>query len=275
MKTSICPKCNNEKDPRATLCLGCSKPLSLTKKCNGCGLILTRDSFGIRGDGKNGFRRRSKCRKCEAMATALWRSKMSKEEKDDKYKKKIAYNILNVKKNRFQSRVRNVKKWGGNQSKISAYINDHDNTCDICGKPESIVGTLHIDHCHKTNQFRGLLCSNCNTGLGQFSDDIERMLMAIEYLKRPLPDLNLVQLPTRQNKKIEEREGVLQKNLIRGEMASWSKLKTEQVKEIKNELKNGTKISIIAKMYGVSRMAIYAIRNGTNWSHIEDDKSQA
>ena len=41
---------------------------------------------------------------------------------------------------------------------------------------------FHIDHDHKTGKIRGLLCYNCNIGLGKFNDDIEIMKSAINYL---------------------------------------------------------------------------------------------
>ena len=62
--------------------------------------------------------------------------------------------------------------------------------CAICNNPESAVHnltkkiiTLAVDHCHKTKKVRGLLCQDCNRGLGKFNDDISRMEKAIEYLK--------------------------------------------------------------------------------------------
>lgn len=39
--------------------------------------------------------------------------------------------------------------------------------CVICGSNENLV----VDHCHKTNIIRGMLCNNCNMGLGKFKDD--------------------------------------------------------------------------------------------------------
>jgi hypothetical protein len=42
---------------------------------------------------------------------------------------------------------------------------------------------LCIDHCHETNLVRGLLCHDCNKGLGNFKDNIIFLQIAIEYLK--------------------------------------------------------------------------------------------
>ena len=60
--------------------------------------------------------------------------------------------------------------------------------CAICGIPEEEApkGRLHTDHDHSERGaigIRGLLCSNCNSGLGHFKDDPERMLAAIRYLR--------------------------------------------------------------------------------------------
>lgn len=42
----------------------------------------------------------------------------------------------------------------------------------------------HIDHCHKTNTFRGFLCQHCNHLLGNARDNSQILAGAIEYLKR-------------------------------------------------------------------------------------------
>ena len=70
-------------------------------------------------------------------------------------------------------------------------VEEQDNKCAICLLPETrIDGTtkkvsrLTIDHCHTTNKVRGLLCHNCNTGIGKFKDDSIRMYRAIRYVKQ-------------------------------------------------------------------------------------------
>lgn len=59
--------------------------------------------------------------------------------------------------------------------------------CAICGIDESGVkhGRLHVDHCHETNKVRGLLCNNCNHGLGKFKDNPKLLSEAIKYLEEP------------------------------------------------------------------------------------------
>jgi excisionase family DNA binding protein len=53
--------------------------------------------------------------------------------------------------------------------------------CAICKKSHE-SNELFADHDHKTEIFRGLLCRKCNTGLGFFEDDIERLESAADYL---------------------------------------------------------------------------------------------
>jgi hypothetical protein len=54
--------------------------------------------------------------------------------------------------------------------------------CLICGKKPG-KKRLHVDHCHETDVVRGLLCSNCNRGIGLLGDQYERLEAALAYLK--------------------------------------------------------------------------------------------
>lgn len=55
--------------------------------------------------------------------------------------------------------------------------------CHICGDENK---KLHIDHDHLTGQVRGLLCFDCNTGIGKLQHDKSILLAAVIYLDKQL-----------------------------------------------------------------------------------------
>lgn len=58
--------------------------------------------------------------------------------------------------------------------------------CAICGERPDIearrVKRLSVDHNHVTGKVRGLLCTNCNGGLGKFKDSVRLLRIAMAYL---------------------------------------------------------------------------------------------
>ncbi len=63
--------------------------------------------------------------------------------------------------------------------------------CAICRSYESRIlknstkpDSLSVDHDHESGANRGLLCHNCNTGLGKFKDNPELLQVASEYLNK-------------------------------------------------------------------------------------------
>ncbi len=63
--------------------------------------------------------------------------------------------------------------------------------CALCFKKERRIhkttGTkwdLAVDHCHETNQVRGLLCNACNRGLGLLGDKVDMLEKVVAYLKK-------------------------------------------------------------------------------------------
>lgn len=69
-------------------------------------------------------------------------------------------------------------------------LKSQNNKCKICNTELEIAigrgkfknNTAVVDHCHKTNKIRGILCSKCNTGLGDFKDNAETIYKAFTYL---------------------------------------------------------------------------------------------
>ena len=55
--------------------------------------------------------------------------------------------------------------------------------CAICGVEPKAGVNLDVDHDHRSGAVRGLLCRNCNHGLGKFFDDPLVMASALLYLE--------------------------------------------------------------------------------------------
>lgn len=61
--------------------------------------------------------------------------------------------------------------------------------CAVCKQPETFimrgkVMALSVDHCHKSNRVRALLCRSCNLALGFMEDDPERIKSLLAYAKK-------------------------------------------------------------------------------------------
>jgi len=52
--------------------------------------------------------------------------------------------------------------------------------CEVCGEG----GKICVDHCHKTGQVRGFLCTSCNFVLGLVKDDTKILLRLRSYLTK-------------------------------------------------------------------------------------------
>lgn len=65
---------------------------------------------------------------------------------------------------------------------FEALLASQDYQCGICGGALTLDRNTHVDHCHITGQIRGVLCGQCNTGLGLFRDDPELLTQARNYL---------------------------------------------------------------------------------------------
>jgi hypothetical protein len=74
------------------------------------------------------------------------------------------------------------RKYGLSVDSYQAMLESQNHVCKICHKSSRGGKALSVDHCHDTGRVRGLLCTKCNTGLGQFCDDPVLIKRALEYL---------------------------------------------------------------------------------------------
>ena len=84
-----------------------------------------------------------------------------------------------------QRRYRLQKKYGLTVEDYNQMLRLQGNTCGICGSANPGKGKKHfsVDHCHRFNVVRGLICSPCNLALGRFGDDPEWFRRAADYLE--------------------------------------------------------------------------------------------
>ena len=156
------------------------------KICSKCKKELNKGDFYKRKDGY-----RLWCKKCEKEYAYKWRAnnkdkwnsynKVWKKNNPDKIKdyKSRMYNIDNGK-----SAINKMKYTHGiGIEEYNVMHKGQEGRCAICGsRKASKFGRLYIDHCHGTGKIRGLLCRNCNAGLGMFKDDPEIIMEAATYL---------------------------------------------------------------------------------------------
>ena len=72
--------------------------------------------------------------------------------------------------------------YGISLEEYEQFLKEQDGVCAGCGESDIANRRLSIDHCHKSNQVRGLLCIRCNRLLGLAKDDPKILKQLIEYL---------------------------------------------------------------------------------------------
>lgn len=81
-------------------------------------------------------------------------------------------------------RSRRHEAYGLTADELAALLATHP-SCAICGFDQwGSTGPTgpQVDHDHATGAVRGVLCTNCNNGLGRFRDDPELLARALAYL---------------------------------------------------------------------------------------------
>ena len=149
------------------------------KKCISCGIEKPVSEFHRDKTRSSGLRERCKDCRCKHPKTLI--------------KKCIACNDLfevsgNRKAQKYCGRTCQTVhlKYGIDEYKLEDLLIQSDYKCHICGNPETSIDKrtgeyyeLSIDHCHKTGNVRGVLCSSCNVAIGLMRDDIGIMANAI------------------------------------------------------------------------------------------------
>lgn len=75
-------------------------------------------------------------------------------------------------------------KYGLEPEEYDRILEEQEKRCVICGSKtaSSRTNRLHVDHDRVTGKVRGLLCTNCNNGIGRFKDNPFFLMKAAHYL---------------------------------------------------------------------------------------------
>jgi hypothetical protein len=112
-----------------------------------------------------------------------WRKKNKKRLKEDK-KTWLEKNRERVKKTDRLCKMKRI--YGLTEEGFNSLLEVQQGCCAICGCAEPKgKGNWHVDHNHETGEVRGLLCSQCNPGLGKFKDSPSILRAGADYIENP------------------------------------------------------------------------------------------
>jgi len=85
-------------------------------------------------------------------------------------------------RNNWVSANRRLRRRGVTQHMYDQMYEAQQGCCALCGEPEEKFAWLCIDHDHENGKIRGLLCPNCNRGLGLLQDNPQLLQKAAAYV---------------------------------------------------------------------------------------------
>lgn len=131
------------------------------KRCKLCSNYKKKEQFYVAYIKNNRNTYATICKSCDKKRTVNWLK--NHRELQYIYNAKMKYNLN-------KEDYLNLKK-------------KQSNKCAVCFK-RKYGNRLDIDHCHKTKKVRGLLCNNCNRGIGHLMENISILKNAIRYIKK-------------------------------------------------------------------------------------------
>lgn len=149
-----------------------------TKTCTKCGETKPLAAYGLHPNTRDGYR--TSCKPCNSKQTRQWA--IANPEKVKEWVR------LNPEKRYAQQRRWGYKRrYGITVADYDRMFTEQGGKCAIC-RGDSCYENLAVDHDHKTGAIRGLLCQNCNAGIGNLKDDPLVLEAAIAYLRRFMED---------------------------------------------------------------------------------------
>ena len=140
-----------------------------TKQCPKCREVLPTSSFQKNKTAKDGLQYH--CKVCRKQMDC-------REEHRAQHRKRYHENKENYRNSTYK------RKYGISLDEYEKLLTEQHGLCAICSGECPSKRSLAVDHDHATGKVRGLLCANCNRGLGMFKDKIQALEKAITYLEK-------------------------------------------------------------------------------------------
>lgn len=88
------------------------------------------------------------------------------------------------------SHINRLARFGLTPEQYQEMLDAQGGVCAICERPERCrdsrngrIKAFAVDHDHDTGAVRGLLCQNCNKGIGNLGDSADTLIAAAAYLE--------------------------------------------------------------------------------------------
>jgi hypothetical protein len=142
-------------------------------QCSCCGKELIRTAHN-----------KKYCKECKTQIRQKYYPEKRREAYINSVEEAKIYYELN--KDHIKKRSRNYiikTKYGLSAEDYNRLLKEQEYKCKICGINLKDGNRTHIDHNHTTNKLRGILCLNCNVGIGMFKENKNLLKEAIKYLE--------------------------------------------------------------------------------------------
>ncbi len=135
-----------------------------TKPCRNCGEVKPLDEFYNQAKSKDG--KQYICKLCDAARNKAYREADPERRSMQRHRSKLKLN------------------YGITVEQYDEMLEAQGGVCACCGAPDPGRGDnrLFVDHCHDSDEIRGLLCHKCNTGIGMLGDNLDGLWQAMLYL---------------------------------------------------------------------------------------------
>lgn len=155
----------------------------MTFTCNSCGESKPTADFYPTVKLKRGHY--ATCRTCWDKRSRIYRN--THKESCQKTRRKWAES--NREKKALLTKKSALKtRYGMTLEGLNSLFLEQNGKCAIC-QASFAIDLLKVDHCHKTNKIRGLLCNGCNVGLGAFRESPAHLIAAAEFIQASLEAL--------------------------------------------------------------------------------------